>query len=105
MLKDELRFIVRAQAKNVSKLGNGIKREKLRVIKPAKRFALIITGVRRCGKSTLLRQMMSSLGKSYYLNFEDPRITEFSVKDFNKLNEDRRISIQRRTWFFRTLFL
>jgi len=51
-------------------------------------FAIIITGIRRCGKSTLLRQIHKSYKlSSIYIDFEDPRIVGFDVSDFNKLSE------------------
>ena len=50
--------------------------------------ALIVTGVRRCGKSTLLQQINKTNNKpSIYLNFEDPRLSGFDLSDFNRLQE------------------
>jgi uncharacterized protein len=50
--------------------------------------ALIVSGIRRCGKSTLLRQIRSSLGMpAIFLNFEDPRLTGFDAGDFERLHE------------------
>ncbi len=49
---------------------------------------LVITGIRRCGKSTLLRQIQHQLSeKDYYINFDDERLLNFSVEDFQQLNE------------------
>ena len=50
-------------------------------------FIQVISGVRRCGKSTLLNFLMSKYDKVCYLNFEDPRIINFEVADFYKLEE------------------
>jgi len=47
---------------------------------------LVLTGIRRCGKSTLLRQIMRKKG-GCYVNFEDERFIEFGVQEFEKLNE------------------
>ncbi len=49
----------------------------------------VITGVRRCGKSTLLQQLIHHHKKHQlaYLNFEDIRIFNFELSDFNKLND------------------
>jgi len=47
---------------------------------------LVITGIRRCGKSTLLRQIMQKKG-GCYVNFEDERFIEFGAQEFEKLNE------------------
>jgi len=50
--------------------------------------AFIVTGIRRCGKSTLLQQInTASGGSSIYLNFEDPRLAGFDLSDFNRLHE------------------
>ena len=49
-------------------------------------FAVVITGIRRCGKSTLLRQLMQKTPNFYYFNFEDPRAVNFELTDFQKLN-------------------
>lgn len=49
----------------------------------------IIKGVRRCGKSTLLAQLIDFLPsqKFHYLNFEDERLISFDVSLFNLLLE------------------
>jgi len=43
----------------------------------------VITGLRRCGKSTLLRQLREQ-HHGYYLNFDDERLVSFRVEDFQK---------------------
>lgn len=49
---------------------------------------VIVAGIRRCGKSTLLRQIMSGLSdKFYYFNFEDERLINFKAENFNDLYE------------------
>jgi predicted AAA+ superfamily ATPase len=50
--------------------------------------ALIVSGIRRCGKSTLLQQIHKSFTlRSVYLNFEDPRLAGFDISDFNRMHE------------------
>jgi predicted AAA+ superfamily ATPase len=50
--------------------------------------SIIITGVRRCGKSVFLSQIMRKFFESaYYINFEDERLSAFDLNDFNKLYE------------------
>ncbi|MCZ2392767.1 MAG: ATP-binding protein [Chitinophagales bacterium] len=67
----------------------GVLRNKLEEIKLHQGFATIITGVRRCGKSTLLRQLLPTVvGKSIFLNFEDPRLTGFEIDDFRRLDKE-----------------
>jgi len=49
---------------------------------------IVITGVRRCGKSTLLQTIrQKSTESDYYLNFEDDRLVEFDLPDFQKMLE------------------
>jgi predicted AAA+ superfamily ATPase len=46
---------------------------------------VIISGVRRCGKSTLIQQKLIKTGTALYLNFEDPRLINFTLEDFPRL--------------------
>lgn len=50
----------------------------------------VISGIRRCGKSTLMRQIMARYeaqnASIAYFNFEDVRIFGFEVSDFAKLD-------------------
>ncbi len=48
---------------------------------------LVITGMRRVGKSTLLHQLMKTLTNYCYLNAEDERLIHFKTEDFSQLNE------------------
>lgn len=43
----------------------------------------VISGLRRCGKSTLLHQLRAQRD-GYYLNFDDERLISFRVQDFQK---------------------
>ncbi len=46
----------------------------------------IITGIRRCGKSTFMHQIAAERNEQIgFFNFEDPRIFNFEVSDFSKL--------------------
>ena len=47
----------------------------------------IITGIRRAGKSTLMKQIANLSGPVYYFNFEDDRLLDFTKNDFNSLLE------------------
>jgi len=49
---------------------------------------IIIAGIRRCGKSTLLQEIRSKTKRSnYYINFDDDRLVQFQIKDFQTLLE------------------
>lgn len=47
----------------------------------------IITGLRRTGKSTLIKQLMLSLDNYVFINFDDERLLGFQAQDFELLNE------------------
>lgn len=49
--------------------------------------ALVISGIRRCGKSTLLRQHIGqATDKAFYLNFDTPKLFRFDIHDFELLD-------------------
>lgn len=48
---------------------------------------IIITGIRRCGKSTILKQIMAHKESFCYVNFENERFLEFQAQDFELLQE------------------
>ena len=49
---------------------------------------IVLSGVRRCGKSTLLHEIRSTQEESdYFFNFDDERVMRFTVDDFQILNE------------------
>lgn len=46
-------------------------------------FALVISGIRRAGKSTLLKQLIQNTDeKTIYINFDTPRLYNFTLSDF-----------------------
>ena len=87
ILKETLRQVVNAQRKDLESFSYGIEREELDRIKLNMPYALILSGIRRCGKSTLLHQLLKKLPNFYYLNFEDTRLDGFQIEDFGKLDE------------------
>lgn len=92
--------VIESQSDVWLKKDNSTKREKLSEIKIYDGFASIITGIRRCGKSTLLRQLLPSVsGRSLFLNFEDPRLSGFEKDDFRRL-DDRLKDLRVKNLFF-----
>ena len=87
ILKESLRKIVRSQRKDIISLNAGIPREKLGSVDLELPYATVLSGIRRCGKSTLLKQLTMKVKRFYYFNFEDPRTVDFEVSDFQKLND------------------
>lgn len=86
MNKDLLKEIVSEQAESFKNRKDIIYREVAPSFLKTKKIS-IITGIRRCGKSTLMRQIAESGGDFYYFNFEDERLLDFSKNDFNSLLE------------------
>ena len=65
----------------------GLERQMLPDLPDIHSHALVISGIRRCGKSTLLRQFLKKLERPYfYLNFDDIRLISFSQADFALLD-------------------
>ena len=86
ILRQQLAEIVASQWLNFHHKDTGVPRTTLPALQVRKNFALIITGVRRCGKSTLLLQLSKTGFKSiFYLHFEDTRLAGFEPQDFTRL--------------------
>jgi predicted AAA+ superfamily ATPase len=87
--KDTLRQIVIQQKSSLSLAEKTVARELLDEILPwlKDNRVIILTGIRRSGKSTLLRQIMERETGYAYVNFEDERFIGFKAEDFEMLNE------------------
>lgn len=50
---------------------------------------IVLSGIRRCGKSVLLEhaRRISGSGNDYYFNFEDERLVNFETEDFEVLHQ------------------
>ena len=83
--KDVLKSIVKSQREELNSMEIGVERERIKNIQIDIPFAIIISGVRRCGKSTILKQIMKKLKNYYYFNFEELKATNFEVEDFQRL--------------------
>jgi len=88
VLESIIAYVVEQQKTRMSSRDSGLKRELIPATRSLSSHALIISGVRRCGKSTLLMQMIESMDreKVLYLNFESPQLFEFSLSDFARLD-------------------
>ncbi len=87
ILKSTLGEVAKSQAANIKNFDYGIKRELLDRISFKGGFALIISGIRRSGKSTLAMQASKKLDRFYYFNFEDPRVKGIDAQDLVKLDD------------------
>jgi predicted AAA+ superfamily ATPase len=84
--KETLKKIIFEQQELFNKIY--IPRTKLLEIKKTKNNIIIITGIRRSGKSILIHQLREEKKeKDYYLNFDDERLHLFEIDDFEKLYE------------------
>ncbi len=90
MDKEKIKEVVLDQATSNKENTNIISRELESSIEKnrASNQILIISGIRRCGKSTLLNKIRSQEKENdYYLNFDDERLINFTVDDFQALYE------------------
>lgn len=88
ILQSAINQIIETQKTNLSQKDPGLKRDALATLPDLSAFALIVSGIRRCGKSTLLFQLLKErYPDALYLNFEDPRLYEFGPTDFARLDE------------------
>jgi predicted AAA+ superfamily ATPase len=87
--KDILRHLVIQQKVLFEKKGDFVKRDILNKVLDSFDDArvLILAGIRRSGKSTLLKQIMRTKENYCYVNFEDERLLNFRAEDFEILNE------------------
>lgn len=89
ILESTIENVINIQQTKLLKKEHGLSRELKPNYKSLQSHALIISGVRRCGKSTLLLQIIESLNTKeeiLFLNFENPQLFDFKVQDFYKLD-------------------
>lgn len=90
--EEQIREILVKQRETILNKEFGIERTILKEIefKAKLPHVVVLTGLRRSGKSTLLRQLIKNKYKDedfYYINFEDERLFNFPANEFNKLYE------------------
>ena len=88
----EIKEILIRQRETILNKKYGIEREVLTVVESKVKLPhiIVLTGLRRSGKSTLLRQLIKKHYHDedfYYLNFEDERLFNFPAHEFNRLYE------------------
>ncbi len=89
ILESVILNVIDRQLNYITLRDEGLKREFIPSMQSLSSHALIISGVRRCGKSTLLMQVMRQMNNVpvIYLNFESPQLYDFSSTDFIKQDE------------------
>jgi len=87
--KDQIKAMLLEQQQAFWQSETGVERRRLGEIERAIPLphAVVISGLRRVGKSTLLAQFAHRLGEErfYYVNFEDDRFLGFQAEDANDL--------------------
>lgn len=87
--RDQIKAILLEQQHTFCQYALGIERGRLKEVERSAHLphAVIISGLRRVGKSTLLAQIAHRLGEAqfYYVNFEDDRFIGFQAEDANYL--------------------
>jgi len=89
---NDIKTLLIEQREEFLKKETGIERTKLKQIPNYLNtpHAIIISGLRRVGKSTLLAQIAKKFytnNNYFYVNFEDERFISFTASDFSKLHE------------------
>src|ERR1035437_5293317 len=88
MKYSEIQAIVNEQAATFRSFDLGIPRELLPFLPVSISHALVVSGIRRCGKSVLLHQFVrNEIEDVFYFSFADIRLYDFSVNDFVLLDE------------------
>jgi len=90
--EEEIKEILVRQRETILNKKYGIERTVLTQIESKMKLPhiVVLTGLRRSGKSTLLRQLIQKQYHDkdfYYLNFEDERLFNFPASEFNRLYE------------------
>ncbi|MDR0428919.1 MAG: ATP-binding protein [Tannerellaceae bacterium] len=95
--QDEIALVIDSQRDTFLNQDSGFTRDALVNIPVVDSFATIITGIRRCGKSTLLLQLLRrDYQDAIYLNFDDIRLSGFETSDLTRLHreiEKRKIKV------------
>lgn len=87
MKLSELRGIAENQRDALDAGPLGLERDRLSALPDIRTHALVVSGIRRCGKSTLLHQFVRRLDEAFfYLNFEDIRLAGMQPGDYRLID-------------------
>ena len=87
--QEQLALVINSQRNAFLNQESGFIRDALMHVPIADAFATIITGIRRCGKSTLLLQLLhKDYEDALYLNFDDIRLSSFETSDFVRVHRE-----------------
>ncbi|MFO7925017.1 MAG: ATP-binding protein [Bacteroidales bacterium] len=88
MKYSEIQAVANEQEEILHSFELGTFRELLELLPVTNTHALVVSGIRRCGKSVLLHQFIrNEIDKVFYFNFADIRLYQFSAGDFILLDE------------------
>lgn len=84
--QDKIAIVIDSQRETFFRKNDEVIREVLTCVPILESFATIVTGIRRCGKSTLVLQLMrQKYPDALFLNFEDIRLAGFETDDLTRL--------------------
>lgn len=87
--QEQIAVVIDAQKETFLKKDADLTREALPAVPVIHSYATMITGVRRCGKSTLLLQVLRTRYEdALYFNFEDIRLVGFEASDFTRFQQE-----------------
>ena len=93
--QSELSAVIDSQNERLMTSDFGLERDLLKKL-PEKQenHALIISGIRRCGKSTLLGQLIKKVPSHvFFINFDTPKLYNFEISDFKIGYAQRRVDL------------
>ena len=87
MRLSQLQSIAEAQRDALDARPSGLQREVLKSLPDIRTHALVVSGIRRSGKSTLLQQFVLRQDRPFFhLNFDDIRLASFDEADYGLLD-------------------
>ncbi len=100
MLESQIEEVLEYQTDSLHEIHEGTPREIAEKVELTDNHVKILTGIRRCGKSTTMLQIARRYPLYNYLSFEDPRLSAFEVNDFFKLEKIFRKKGKSEMFFF-----